>query len=244
MARHVAARHELCSATRTNGGAVAAILGVLACSFGFLGTFAMTSASAYAAGSAQFRPVPLPPDVGYLNAIACPTAQDCFVAGQTADANEYGLVLHLVDGAWQRTVISAAAYLIGLSCVDATECTAVGVTSDPARSGAGVVVDTHDGSTWQVPAQPSSTPAAGAVAVPLDSVSCAGSFCMAVGGELTTTSGSPASEVLVTSGRAGQRPRCRSRPVRRGPTSVRSTAQRRPTAGSSAKAYGTRRTAG
>ena len=198
MARHVAARTALQSVTRIVGGAVAAILAVLACCVGFLSAIAATSLPAHAADSAQFRPVPLPPDVGYLNAIVCPTTQECFVAGQTADANQRGLILHLANGAWQPTVIPSAAYLIGLSCVDATHCTAVGVTSDPTRAGAGVIVDTADGSTWQVPAQPSSTP--GAPAIPLDSVSCAGSFCMAVGGELPASSGSPASQVLVTYG--------------------------------------------
>ncbi|HZV25435.1 MAG TPA: hypothetical protein VFG00_04010, partial [Acidothermaceae bacterium] len=200
MARHVAAHEALSSVTRMLGGAVAAILVALACSVVFFGSLAATSTSAYAADSTQFRPVSLPSDVGYLNAIVCPTTQECFVAGQTADANERGLVLHLVNGAWRPTLIPAAAYLIGLSCVDATHCTAVGVTSDPTRSGAGVIVDTTDGSTWQVPAQPSAKPAAGAPAIPLDSVSCAGSFCMAVGGVLPASSGSPTSQVLVTSG--------------------------------------------
>lgn len=202
MARPVAARTAFSSLTNIVGGAVAAILAVLACSLGAAGVLAATSTTAHAADSAQFRPVPLPPDVGYLNAINCPTAHDCFIAGQTADTSEHGLILHLVGAAWHPTVIPAAAYLNGLTCVDATDCVAVGVTSDLTRAGTGVVVETHDGSTWQLPAQPSPTPTAGTPAIPLDSVSCSGSFCMAVGGEIPVSNGPTASQVWVTSGQA------------------------------------------
>jgi photosystem II stability/assembly factor-like uncharacterized protein len=154
---------------------------------------------AAAAGAPGFRPVQLPTGVGYLNAISCPTRGECFVVGQTSGANQRGLVLRLVAGSWQQTIISGASYLTGVSCADATHCAAVGVSSDATDAGAGLVVTTADGSTWRAPAQP--PPAfAGSAPIPFDSVSCAGSFCMAVGGALAVGSVGTASEIWTSSG--------------------------------------------
>jgi hypothetical protein len=107
---------------------------------------------AAAAGSPDFQSVPLPTGVGYLNAISCPARGECVVVGQTSGANQRGLVLRLVAGSWQQTLISGAAYLTGVSCTDTTHCTAVGVSSDATDAGAGLVVTTADGSTWRAPA--------------------------------------------------------------------------------------------
>jgi hypothetical protein len=154
---------------------------------------------AAAAGSPGFQPVQLPAGVGYLNAISCPARGQCVVVGQTSGTNRRGLVLRLVDGSWQQTPISGASYLTSVSCADATHCTAVGVSSDAADAGAGLVVTTADGSTWRRPAQPPPS-FAGSAPIPLDSVSCAGSFCMAVGGDLAVGSVGTASEIWTSSG--------------------------------------------
>ncbi|HZV25846.1 MAG TPA: FGLLP motif-containing membrane protein [Acidothermaceae bacterium] len=153
-----------------------------------------------AATSSDFGPVSLPPNVGYLNAVSCVRQGDCFVAGQTAGTNQRGLILHVVGGVWHSTVISAAAYLNGISCVDATHCAAVGVSSDAGRAGAGVVVTTTDGSTWQLPPQPSPAITSSTPAIELDWVSCVGTFCMADGTRVPNGGGATTSQVWVTSG--------------------------------------------
>ena len=143
--------------------------------------------------------MPLPTGVGYLNAISCPASGECVVVGQTGGANQRGLVLRLVAGSWQQTRIPDAAYLTGVSCVDATHCAAVGVSSGATDSGAGLVITTSDGSTWREPPQPPPT-FAGSAPIPLDSVNCVGTFCMAVGGDLAAGSVGAASKIWVSSG--------------------------------------------
>ena len=167
---------------------------------GGLGVLGPLTAGAAAATSGDFRPVSLPANVGYLNGVSCAPQGDCFVAGQTAGTNQRGLILHFVGGVWHSTVIPSASYLNGISCVDATHCVAVGVTSDATRAGAGVVVDTADGSSWGLPPQPTPAITALAPAIELDWVSCVSSFCMADGTRIPKGGGATTSQVWVTSG--------------------------------------------
>ena len=164
------------------------------------GVLGPLAGEATAATSSEFGPVSLPPNVGYLNAVSCVPQGDCFVAGQTTGTNQRGLVLHFVDGVWHSTVIPSASYLNGISCVDTTHCAAVGVTSDAVRAGAGVVVTTTDGSTWQLPPQPSPAITPSTPAIGLDWVSCVGTFCMADGTRIPNGGGATTSQVWVTSG--------------------------------------------
>jgi hypothetical protein len=174
--------------------------GCAALAVGGLGVLGPLAAGVAAGTSGDFRPVSLPPNVGYLNGVSCVPQGDCFVAGQTAGTNQRGLILHFVDGVWYSTVIPSASYLNGISCVDATHCVAVGVTSDAARAGAGVVVDTIDGSSWRLPPQPSPAITALTPAIELDWVSCVGTFCMADGTLVPKGGGATTSQVWVTSG--------------------------------------------
>lgn len=141
-----------------------------------------------------FAPISVGGQVGYLNAISCPADGECFAAGQTVGTDQRGLVLHLHGGVWHQMVLPAVFYLNGISCADDRHCAAVGVSAAPARSG--VVATTSDGETWRLPAQPSADGG-----VPLDSVSCAGSFCMTAG-VLIPTTGTPRSVVWTTTGGA------------------------------------------
>jgi hypothetical protein len=161
------------------------------------GAAILTRIDAVAAGQGgqSFSPVPLPAGVGYLDAVTCPAIGTCYAVGQTraTGAARSGLVLSLHGGTWQKTLVSGVSYLTGVSCVDATECAATGITGQSA----GVVVTTTDGSAWTEPEQPPPFAALGSSASGGSwTVSCAGSFCMTVGSRGPVTGG----QVWVSSG--------------------------------------------
>ena len=142
----------------------------------------------------------VPSDLGYLNAVACPTATTCYAVGQAATTRT-GLVVTIqpsASGAWEVTGASSdwsnVAYLGSISCTDVAHCVAVGFRT----TGGGVVLatTTGNGAHWDEPPAPS--PGHG---IPqLSSVSCSGSFCMAAGSQLPSrTNGQVQTEVWVTS---------------------------------------------
>jgi hypothetical protein len=121
----------------------------------------------------------------YLNAVACPSAAQCWAVGQTANApggNTLGeargpLLKHEMAGRW-TTVPAAAlgapgAALESIACPGAADCWAVGGNA----AGGQTVIEHWQGGAWQpvpAPALPGSQ---------LDSVSCASaSACWATGG--------------------------------------------------------------
>jgi len=121
----------------------------------------------------------------YLNAVACPSAAQCWAVGQTGDApggNTLGeargpLLKHETDGRW--TTVPAAglrapgATLQSIACPGASDCWAVGGNA----AGGQTVIEHWRGGAWYpvpAPALPGSQ---------LDNVSCASAdACWATGG--------------------------------------------------------------
>jgi hypothetical protein len=89
-----------------------------------------------------------------LSAVSCPSAGQCIAVGYSFDGvTTHSLIESLSGGSW--TVVPSPAQgtgddLFGVSCVDAQHCTAVG------RSDSGVLVETLNGTTWNVEAAPGS----------------------------------------------------------------------------------------
>ena len=120
----------------------------------------------------------LPPSVGVLWGVSCPSSSECIAVGQgTATTTSQGPVAATTDNAgatWAVSKLSSneSAGLNSVSCGSTTTCVAVG-----SGSGGGVeYVTTDGGETWTSP----STPPLGSPS--LTSVSCASaSDCIAVG---------------------------------------------------------------
>ncbi len=120
----------------------------------------------------------------YLNAIACPSATQCWAVGQTASApggntlseTRHPLLRHETAGTW-RTVplpgLGQNAALEAIACPGATDCWAVG-----GSSAAGPAVIVHwTGSAWQLVSSPALKGGQ------LNGISCASpSACWATGG--------------------------------------------------------------
>jgi hypothetical protein len=138
----------------------------------------------------------LPQGVGYMNGVSCLTASHCYAAGQTTGVNQSGLILKLVNGTWQKTTIPEVEYLTSVSCTQGNLCAATGVTEEDGAP-TGVILTTSDGATWNEPELPKvsqGTPS------PLNSVSCSGSFCMAVGTSFSNGGSVAETQVWVSKG--------------------------------------------
>jgi hypothetical protein len=147
-----------------------------------------SAAPASASTAWRVQQVPAPANSStQLQAVSCPAADVC-----TAVGSSVGLTTNLTSalaerwsgGQWviQPTPSPAGSSfteLTGVSCLSATDCTAVGIagTQTPAES---TLVEHWDGTSWTV--VPSPDPAAGATTTDFTSVSCASTTsCTAVG---------------------------------------------------------------
>jgi hypothetical protein len=117
-----------------------------------------------------------------LNAVSCPTAKFCMAVGASLDASdtEGAPVAETFNGqTWSLrhpATVGSTTLLTGVSCLSATSCTAVGVST--AAGGHGTPLAEHwDGKTWRLEA--TKAPAGGGQ---LESVSCpSASTCVATG---------------------------------------------------------------
>ncbi len=135
-------------------------------------------------------PAHLPDSTGDgLQAVSCTTASDCTAVGESVfpeTATRRAVVIRTTDGVTWTRVFDArfgrvAGDLTGISCVSATQCTAVGHTERTT-----VVVRTDDGVHWV--RQRSPNPGRGESS--LNAVSCTTSTsCVAVGDFTQDTSG-------------------------------------------------------
>ena len=118
-------------------------------------------------GGSNWTNAKIPTGVIGLSAVACPTNSVCFAGGNPG-------ILDSKDGGRTWSVDDSGFLTFGLSCISATECTAVG--------GSSTILKTTDGTTWSPQVPPSGLNS-------LASVSCTSStVCVAVG----VDAGSPA----------------------------------------------------
>jgi hypothetical protein len=115
---------------------------------------------------------------------------ECFPTGHAQDHNHI-LVERWNGSAWTiadavpRPAGSVASYLLGVSCISARNCVAVGSASFPHRNGSSwggtrdlTLVERWNGAAWSIAKSPSPSPSSG-----LSQVACtATSNCTAVGG--------------------------------------------------------------
>ena len=121
---------------------------------------------------------PNPSVGGALMGVSCVTAVDCTAVGNSfgvSDGHTYNksaLVEHWNGTKWSITLSKGGIALDGVSCVSATDCTAVG------RGGSGTLVEHWNGKKWSI--IHSLTPSSGGGG--LDGVSCVSATdCTAVG---------------------------------------------------------------
>jgi hypothetical protein len=118
----------------------------------------VASASASTATTWQLQSVP---DVSgnstLLNAVSCPTRQDCVAVGQSAPVNgDASMLAEKWNGSsWviQPTPAPAGVVnvsLYGVSCTSAANCTAVGVYNPPKTGGDYALADHWNGTSWTV----------------------------------------------------------------------------------------------
>jgi hypothetical protein len=120
----------------------------------------------------------------YLNAIACPSAAQCWAVGQTASAPggntlaeaRHPLLQHETAGTWRNVSLPGLgrrAALEAVACPGASDCWAVGGSS---ASGPAIIVH-WTGGTWELASSPALKGGQ------LDSISCASTAaCWATGG--------------------------------------------------------------
>jgi hypothetical protein len=120
----------------------------------------------------------------YLNAVACPSAAQCWAVGQTASApggNTLSeprdpLLKHETAGSWHTVALAAPGTrdaLEGIACPGATDCWAVGGSA----AGGQAFIEHWTGGAWQLAATPAVRGGQ------LDAIGCASpSACWATGG--------------------------------------------------------------
>jgi uncharacterized repeat protein (TIGR01451 family) len=111
---------------------------------------------------------------GALGSVSCPSANVCFAVGSSGGGAKQTLVMSWFGGSWNQVSspnASANDSLSGVSCVNATACTAVGQNSGQ------TLIETWDGSVWSIVPSPNAS-----ANDSLDAVSCVSAgACMAVG---------------------------------------------------------------
>jgi hypothetical protein len=123
----------------------------------------------------------------YLNAVACPSAAQCWAVGQTAEAPggntlsepRHPLLKHETAGHWRTVVVAASGprdALEAIACPGTTDCWAVGGSATSGQP----LIEHWAGGAWQL----APSPAVGGGQ--LDAISCASpSACWATGGTQT-----------------------------------------------------------
>jgi ribosomal protein L24E len=138
------------------------------------------------------------PGGGYLSDVTCVNSTDCWVSGSTTDSNGDALatLMENWDGSTWSVVPSpvppnsTASILASVSCLSASQCWAVGSTG-PFGGGGGSgfqpnnFIEMWNGTAWSIQPSPNVT----ALSF-LNSVTCGGTGCWAVGGAITDASGS------------------------------------------------------
>jgi photosystem II stability/assembly factor-like uncharacterized protein len=155
----------------------------------------------------------VPPGLGPLGRVSCVDSTDC-VASFFGDDGSSSQILASTDGgqSWSEAAASGlpAAFVTGLSCPTAAECWAAGMVrvGSGGSDGSGgpiavklgpgaegiVASSSDDGQTWQVQQLPQG------VLVVLDITCPSDTSCYAVAIQTSTTSGAPASFVLLAYG--------------------------------------------
>ena len=132
----------------------------------------------------SLQSVPQPGFLSQLSAVACPSTSRCFAVGSTATA-AYAPITLLIDQwngtRWSRMSVPStgryyASLLQDITCVSATDCTAVGGAANAEYQ---TLIEHWDGSTWTVRSSP---PAPSESPLQLNGVTCTSSVnCVAVG---------------------------------------------------------------
>jgi hypothetical protein len=132
-----------------------------------------------------------------LSGVSCATTTSCFAVGEYFDGSDtHGLVESWDGTSWSIATISTPAgasgtTFNGVSCPNATSCSAVGSYDD---SSTHTLVDHWDGTTWSVQASPNPS---GSQFAALNDVSCATTTtCVAVGESIGGPVGSQTGRTL------------------------------------------------
>lgn len=140
----------------------------------------------------SLRAVPVPADAAYgeLRAVSCVSPSACLAVGTYGNASGTSLPIseHWNGVAW--TLLSTAApagatgsELLGVSCASATDCDAVGGTTDSAGN-QGALAEHWNGTGWTLSTVPTPT---GGSSAGLNGISCAAAqACIAVGSYVTS----------------------------------------------------------
>jgi hypothetical protein len=152
-----------------------------------VGSQSLTSPLAEAWNGTSWSLLPSPGLSGNLYGISCVAADSCLVVGRQYTAT--GSIAPLSE-VWNGTGWTAQsvpvpaggedAVLGAVSCLTASDCTAVGVYTDTATRTGATLAEYWDGSSWVI--QPTPTPHAAGAYMGVSSVSCAAAgHCTAVG---------------------------------------------------------------
>jgi hypothetical protein len=168
-------------------------------------------------GTWSATPLLLPPGASgsSLSSVSCSSADDCFAVGSyyqgylavaapgslNEDPDQHPLIEHFNGKVWKKmTSPPATGALLGVDCISATRCFAVGGNSQAGQS-ATTLVEIFNGRSWAVmmssnaaapslPAPAPYLPSAPVVANSLNAVSCTSSTnCLAVGSTSASVSG-------------------------------------------------------
>jgi len=94
--------------------------------------------------------VTTPSGGGYLDAIACPSAEECWAAGGGPEAQGPPVLEHLSSGRWAMEPVSGqpggSGTLSGVACASPGDCWAVGYDQLPPNEVD--VVEHYDGAAW------------------------------------------------------------------------------------------------
>jgi hypothetical protein len=130
-----------------------------------------------------------------LNAVACPSVNDCWAVGGGEGYGSDTLIEHWDGSTWKAVAspnTSNGGQLAAIQCPTAWDCWSVGWHASTGARDGGTPIEHWDGSTWTIAASPGQNPGAPSASVgfdALDGIACTSTSNCWAGGDIDTTNG-------------------------------------------------------